>query len=130
MNIFLIDGLGAMLSTIGLIVILGNQTAFGISINTLYPFLCLGIMYSCNSMRCYFFKPLKLQMNLQIVAILNLVYLGAVIILIFKKLSTLTKYGIAYFIIEAIIILSISAYEFKIIKRLQANAVRSHPLPA
>lgn len=113
--LFLIDGLGALLSAFLLgVVLIYFQDYIGMPKKTLYFLAAIPCFFALYDFVIYFWKPKKWQTFLLIIAILNLIYCCISIRLLFYHLPQLTYLGIAYFINELIIVVTLAIIEFKV----------------
>ena len=114
--IFLIDGIGAMISALFL-----GFMAFIYNISKMpeqHLFLLVGIagLLAIYSMTTYYLAPFNWKKYLSIIAIANSFYGGLTIFLLNKNMDSLSLIGKVYFIGELIIIAFLVAYEFKLLK--------------
>jgi hypothetical protein len=113
-QLFLIDGLGALLTAFLLGTVLTTfQSLFGMPINVLFLLAAIAVVYAVYS----FFNHFRMQKNwkvyMKIIAIANFAYCLLTIGLMIFFCQELTTLGFAYFIIEAFIILSLATLEFR-----------------
>lgn len=114
-RIFLIDGLGALLTTISLGFILPKlENVFGMPTNILHLLATIAFVFATYSLiNAYnFFK--NWRMLLKIIAFSNLFYCLLTLIVIFIFYNELTNFDILYFSIEILIILFLVIKEFKL----------------
>lgn len=116
-SIFLLDGLGALVSAIMLGLVLPMlQHLIGMPTNILYYLAMAAVAFAIYSFSCSIIVPKKWRTFLKIIAYVNLTYCIVSILLVFNFYSQLTKLGIAYFTIEKIIVIYIAMLELKIAK--------------
>jgi K+ transporter len=115
-NIFIIDGIGAFLSTLCLVCIIYFEELFGIPKSNLYLLVTLGFLFSVYSITCHYLALSNWRKYLKIIAVLNTVYCLLTFLLLLKNLNNLTKAGYFFFFLELIIILTLVSYEFRIAK--------------
>ena len=112
-RLFLIDGIGAVVSSICLgIVLVRFQAYIGMPINVLYILALIAGIFAIYSWTCYlvYFRS---GINLKIIGRLNLLYsltTGLLVIIYFEKLTFL---GLSYFIGEITILWILAFYELR-----------------
>lgn len=118
--LFLLDGLGALLSIflLGLILPL-FQSTIGMPLTTLYFLAAIPVFFVIYDFYCYFKKVQPWQQYLYFIAIANVIYCIISIGMLAIHWQFLSAWGISYFIIEIIIVLSIALWELKFSKNLQ-----------
>lgn len=113
-QLFLLDGVGALVSAFCLGVLLVYFNALiGMPVKCLYFLAGLACCFACYSLGCYFLKPPNWQVFLKGIATLNFLYCLLSLGLMFYFFTQLTIWGIAYFIIEKVIVLGLVYIEFK-----------------
>ena len=113
-KLFLIDGIGALVSILFLgVVLVWLEDMIGMSKNVLYLLASLPIFFAIYSFCCYFFLKRIWKPFLKGIAVLNLLYCFLTIGLLFFFDHNLTFLGWTYFIIELIILGVLIAIEFK-----------------
>ncbi|WP_408024430.1 hypothetical protein [Tenacibaculum sediminilitoris] len=121
-KLFLIDGLGAVLSAFLLGVILVNfESVIGIPPSTLYSLAIFPIIFTFYDFYCYQKAYNSLKPFLKGIAILNLLYCCFSIGLVFYHFKTITSVGWIYILIEVLIIITLSIIELTVAKRLIKN---------
>ena len=110
-NIFLIDGAGAFLSAVFLWALAQWEAFFGMPAAILYRLLPLPMIFIVYDLTCFVLKPDNWQRCLKGIAWANLLYGILTISLVWRHSSSLTSWGMAYFIAEAIIIGILVAWE-------------------
>lgn len=115
-NIFLIDGFGALISTVLLYVLSLYEKWFGMPANVCNWLMVITTIFTINSFISYCINLTKWEKLLKIVAIGNIFYCLITVLLLHINFKSLTKLGIAYFIGEIIIIISLSIYELRLTK--------------
>lgn len=114
-SIFLVDGLGALLSTMLLIIVAGLETFFGMPAKILYQLVPLTTMFAAYSLAAYFLRPVKWQLFLLPIAVANILYSCLTLFLVFYCFTELTKLGIAYFLGEILVIVFLAIIELRLI---------------
>lgn len=113
-NIFLIDGIGAIISALFLGVILVHfQELIGMPKYLLYFLAVFPIFFAFYSFGCYFFLKKKLNSFLKGIAVLNLLYACLTISILLFYEHHLSFLGYTYFIIEVLILAILIRLEFK-----------------
>jgi len=118
-KLFLIDGLGALLSAFLLgVVLVRLEHVFGIPVKTLYilAFLpCIFVIYDF-----YFFLRFKENQKYFLIgiAIMNLIYAFISLGLAFQHSLEITLFGWTYIIVEVLIIISLVTIELKTASKL------------
>ncbi|MGG6232245.1 hypothetical protein [Tenacibaculum sp. SDUM215027] len=121
-KLFLIDGLGAILSAFLLGVVLVNfESIIGIPPSTLYLLAVLPIFFAVYDFYCYQKTDNSLKPFLRGIAILNLLYCCLSIGVAFYHFKTITSIGWGYILVEVSIIIILSIVELTIAKRLTKN---------
>ncbi len=111
--LFLIDGVGALLTAFMLGAVLTNfEEYFGMPQNILYYLSGIALIFSIYSLSCFAFNFKNLKLLLKIIIFANLFYCflsAALVFFLFDKLTTL---GIIYFVLELIVIIVLVIFEF------------------
>ena len=113
-SIFLLDGIGAFVSTLLLLIVGYFDEVFGIPINLLYQLLPIAIFCTLFSLTVYFLYPAKWKRFLLSIGIVNILYCCLTFVSIIFYYDSLTILGVAYFSIEIFIILLLSSIELSI----------------
>ncbi|MFK7811754.1 MAG: hypothetical protein AB8B59_04615 [Maribacter sp.] len=113
-NLFLIDGIGALVSIFFLgFVLVWLEDKIGMPINVLYILAGLPVFFALYSFSCYFFLKKNWKPFLKGIAILNLLYCFLTIGLLFFYDHKLTFLGWLYFTLELLVIVIIAGIELK-----------------
>ena len=112
-TLFLIDGLGGVLSTLCLIGILYFDAFSGMPESSLYLFITIGSCCAVYSLSCYVYKPEKWRKYLKLSAAANLFYCVLTAIAVEQHADRLTLTGYSYFIAEIIVIVILALCEFR-----------------
>ena len=115
-TIFLVDAIGAIVSTLLLILLAKYEGLFGMPVKIIYGLMPITTLFSIYSLTLYFLNLDQWKLFLRVIAIANLMYSCLTIYLIYTNFDYLTKIGIAYFISEVMVIVVLSIYEFKLSK--------------
>ncbi len=118
-KLFLMDGVGAVLSAILLgIVLVRLESFFGIPHSTLYFLASLPLLFTIYDFYCYQKDSINLNRSLKIIAIVNLMYCCLSIGLSFYHIETITGLGWVYILSEVMIIFLLAFFELKIAGKL------------
>lgn len=119
-NIFLLDGLGGLLTGIFLIVVLPYfQDAIGLPINVLYALGAIGVCYGIYSLSCFRFVQSNFGVWLKVIVLANLIYCVVIAGVVTFFLEEMTLIGIGYFAIEVLVILALVFVEIRILLRIE-----------
>ncbi|PXY46306.1 hypothetical protein [Flavobacterium hydrophilum] len=117
-NIFLLDGFGALFTTLLLFFVLRTfNDFFGLSQNILEYLAALALIFSIYSVSCYFLVSDNWKLFLKIICTANILYCVLTIGLLFYHYQIISIYGIAYFLGEIAVIAGIVFLEIKTIKQ-------------
>lgn len=117
-KLFLIDGLGAMLSAVLLgVVLVKLERVFGIPPATLYLLAAFPILFAIYDLFSYRQENDKTGPLLRGIAIMNLLYCCLSIGLALYHIETVTAWGWAYIITEISIIITLAVIELRIANR-------------
>lgn len=114
-NLFLIDAIGAMITTVILVVILINfNHYFGIS-KTTFSYLSLFVAFLCiYSTTCFFFLKDNWVIYIRIISSANLLYCLFTLGLMIFNHAELTIIGLIYFLVEMAIIIGLVYIELSV----------------
>ena len=116
-SIFLMDGLGAAITTILLVVVLKRHNEyFGMPQDILTIISILALILSIYSFSCFAFSKSNLPKLLKIIIVANLIYCFLTLNLVIYFSNQLTIFGLLYFVGEILIICSLVMIELKILK--------------
>lgn len=119
--LFLIDGIGAALTSCALYFVLGkNFPLFGMPVNVLTYLSLVGLIYCAYSFTCYFFLRSYWTFFLRLIAILNILYCLVTFTLVIKFFSDLTQLGLIYFIWETFNIVLLVFLELKVANKIKS----------
>jgi hypothetical protein len=113
-QVFLADGLGALLSTILLFVVASFVSVFGMPKNVLYTLMVVPIVFAAYSLSIYLINPKKWKSFLAPVAIANILYCCLTLMLVFYYFDRLSVLGVACFFIEILVIISLAVFELRL----------------
>ncbi len=124
-NIFLLDSIGALLTTVILLVLLKtNNDFFGMPNNIL---ACLTGMAAClciYSTTCYFFVAKNHSPFIVAIGIANLMYCLLTIGWVISHYRQLTFIGITYFSLECIIIMLLACLELQVVNKINKKTAK------
>jgi hypothetical protein len=112
-QIFMIDGIGAILSASILLIISLLSDYIGLSSFTLQCLSLFAFLLATYSWTMFWIRPQRWVPRLRIVSIFNFIYCAITLMLVMLHWSTITKLGIAYFIIEKLIVIPLAILEWK-----------------
>lgn len=114
-QLFLLDGLGAVLSAFLLgVVLVRLESYFGIPVSTLYILAALPVFFAVFDAFCYYKGADRYGSLLKVIAIVNLLYCCLSLGFAFFHFEKITYLGWGYIIIEVLIVLAIARLEFQV----------------
>jgi len=116
-QIFLVDGLGALLSFSLLVVLAQAESFFGMPQQILYRLLPLPVIFCIYSLSCYWLNPIRWKVFLSIIATANMLYCCLTLWLMYTYFHQLTIWGILYFLNEKLVVTTLSVFEFELVRR-------------
>lgn len=121
-RLFMLDGMGAILSAFLLgIVFVELESVFGIPRPTLYFLALLSLfIFSCD----IYYSKVKIVNDspfLRAIALMNLTYSFISIGMVIYYFNKVTYLGVAYILIEVLIIISLAIIELKVARNLNSN---------
>lgn len=116
-RIFLIDALGAMLSTLLLFILSLHETTFGMPPWVIYQLIPIPFLLVLYSLTVYLLKPIRWNLFLRIIATANLIYCLVTLFLVIQFMVDLTLYGKIYFVTEMVLIIILSIFELSISRK-------------
>lgn len=113
-KLLLIDGLGALLSAFLLGVVLVRwEHIFGMPSKVLYPLAAIAGVFAVYSLSCHWFLTQNHRPFLKGIAIANLLYCCLTLGLVVYCYPQLMALGVAYFLVEIMIVCSLAIVELK-----------------
>lgn len=113
-KLFLVDSLGALVSALMLgLVLTSFETSFGMPKNILYVLAALACLFSVYSMVCFLANIKNRGPYLKFIAIVNLLYCALTLALVIYFFQQLTPLGVAYFLLEIIIVVTLAIIEWR-----------------
>ena len=117
-NIFLLDGVGALVSAFSIGVVLTTyQPLIGMPLSILYLLAGLAVGFAGYSLTRYKFADLTKPIWLKGIIFLNLFYCCLSLFFVVTKFQLLTNLGLAYFLLEKLIVLFIVGLEWRVLNR-------------
>ncbi len=117
-NIFLLDGFGALLTTLLIFFVLRTfNDFFGLSKSILGYLAALALVFSIYSILCYFLVSDNWKSFLKIICIANIFYCVLTFGVVIFNYQNISILGIIYFLGEIIVIVRVVYLEITIIKR-------------
>lgn len=114
--LFLIDGLGALLTAFFLFVILRTfNEYFGMPQTTLTYLSLIAVIFCLYSITCFFLLSDNWKPFLRVISIANLLYCILTLGLVIYNYQSVTLLGITYFLAEIIVICGLVFVELKTI---------------
>ncbi len=111
-RLFLIDGIGAVVSAIFLgVVLVQVEVYIGMPKTVLYVLASLACLYAIYSLSCSFFLPANWRPFLKGIALANLLHCGLTLGLVIYFYQKLTVLGITYFLLEMMIVVGLVVLE-------------------
>ena len=115
-KLFLIDGLGALLTAVLLLTILARyEDRFGMPRNVVYFLSAVAFTYAIYSFCCSVLAKRSWFIYLRIIAIANIMYCCLTFGLMIYFFQVLTILGLVYFSLEIVVISCLVFLEFKVI---------------
>jgi hypothetical protein len=113
--IFLIDSLGALLTTLLLFGVLRNlEDYFGMPKTTLTFLSAIAACFCFYSTTCFLFLNGKWTLFIRIISITNLLYCVLTLRLLFVHYTQLTTLGVTYFLVEIAIVCGLVIFEVSV----------------
>jgi hypothetical protein len=113
-HIFLTDGLGALVSTVSLVVVASLETLFGMPKAVLFKLMPIAAVLMACSLSCYLIQPKSWTFCLTLIAIANILYSCVIAALVLYHFHKLTALGVTYFFIEILILIFLSGIELRL----------------
>lgn len=112
--LFLVDGIGAALTGSILLTIQKRYVQhIGMPPAILAVFSLIAFVFAGYSIFCFFFVTKNPEPFLAAIAIANFAYCASTVLMVIRHYPVLTALGLAYFIIELLIIFSLAVFEWK-----------------
>ena len=118
-TIFLIDGIGAVVSVLLLGVVLpALRDLIGMPVDILYLMCVVPLVYLVYDACCFWLVNHRDPKWLRAIILANLAYCVVTAILVVGHFGDLTIWGVAYFLAELVVILSLVVYERRVFVRI------------
>jgi len=112
-QIFLIDGMGALLSAILLCVVQYYKEVFGVPDAMFQLLIPFQVLFACYSFTCLLSKSGKQKILLTVIIICNVLYALYSLLLVYLNADQLSTIGIIYFMLEILVILLLVSLELR-----------------
>lgn len=117
-KIFLLDGIGALLTSLLLLLVVRNKTElFGVLPSVCVKLSVIAFVFCVYSLTCYFLAREKWRSLLKVIAFANIAYCVTTVLLLANLYERLTPVTYTYFSIELGIITGLSIAEFRLASR-------------
>ncbi len=114
-KLFILDGLGALLSAFLLgVVLVQLESYFGIPRNTLYFLAFLPCLFVVYDLFCYWRVEQNIGFFLKVIAVINVLYCCLSIGFAFYHMERITALGWGYILIEILIVLAVAFVEWRV----------------
>lgn len=118
-SLFLIDGIGALISAFLLgVVLVQFQPLFGMPVEALYILAALPVGFALYDAICYWGIKGNPSFFLKGIALINIGYCGLSVAFLSQHHESLTVLGWLYFVGELLIVLFLSGVEWQVAKRV------------
>lgn len=125
-SLFLIDGLGALISSFLLGILIPQWLDFfGIPMQVLSLLATLPIFFACFDFLSYLMNSNRVRHHLRIISGLNLAYCIISLSLAFYHMDTLTPWGWAYLVSELVLVFLLSHLEYKTSESIELSDEKS-----
>lgn len=126
-TLFLVDGLGAALTTFSLFFVLRPYyDFFGMPVNILTYLSVMGLIYCAYSMSCYFLLKNYWAPYLRIIGISNFLYCILTMTFLYSYYNNLTRIGLTYFLAEILIIVLLVYLELRVANMLRIKKWKTY----
>lgn len=120
--IFLIDGIGASITALALLLILPHlPEVFTMPVNILYFLGTIALLFAAYSLGNYFAKLSKVKLLISIIAFANLAYCLFSVFIMLQLGDRLSSMDVVYFVGEVMIISALAIFELKVAKDIQVQ---------
>lgn len=114
-RIFLVDGLGALLSSALLLLLIAPfETYFGMPQQIVFILGAVAFVLMSYSFTCYSIKSAKWRTHLKFIIAANIVYAFITITLVFIYFDQLTSLGLLYFLLELFVLMVLVYLELQV----------------
>jgi len=123
-NIFLIDGIGAIVTALLLSQVLARfEAIFGMPPQILYILASIAACFAVYSLACHFRVKENRSPFLKGIAVANTLYCIITLGLVIYLRESLTWLGITYFLAEIVVVMSVARLEFIVINKSTSRAM-------
>lgn len=120
-RLFLIDGVGAVISVILLgIVLVEFEQIFGIPRQILYFLAIFPCIYAIYDFFCLAKEPIRIGAFLKAIAVMNLCYSFLSVGLAIYRYGDLTIFGWIFIVLENLTVVTLAYVEYKVAKKLSS----------
>lgn len=114
-RIFLVDGIGALLSAVLLLLLLAPlETFFGMPRLIVFILAGIAVLLMCGSLACYFIKPNNWRTSLKLIIAANISYACTTLTLVLIYNDQLTVWGWLYFLLEVMVLAVLATLELQV----------------
>jgi len=116
-NVFLLDGLGAIVSALLMgLVIAQFVSFFGLPQKAAYFLTAFPVVYMFYSLSCHFRLPENWKPYLKMIIIANILYCFVSLGVVFYHFNELTTYGLVYLLLEKFVVLIVIVLELRVLR--------------
>jgi len=120
-KVFLLDGMGALVSVLILGFILPHfQKYIGMPLDVLYLLMFFAVFFCFYSLNCYWREIPKPLMCMRLIVFCNSLYCLFTIFMTIKYFEKLTPLGFWYFFVDIIVIAGLVVYEWQYLRKWKA----------
>jgi hypothetical protein len=116
-TLFLIDGLGALVSAALLSLMALMPHIAGMPASILWPLALIAVLFAVYSLSCYALRPRRQPLLLALIAIANLSYCALTFWFVRAHYAGLTALGLCYFVGEMAILVALAGFELTMAKK-------------
>jgi len=114
-TLFLVDGLGAVLTTFNLFFVLSHFHPYiGMPVHVLNYLSIIGLVFMVYSFACFLLLKGNWTPYLRAISIGNLTYCVLTMALVYLYLNQLTRLGVLYFVLEIVVIFLVVYVELRV----------------
>lgn len=114
-QLFLIDGIGALVSALFLgLILVQLKTYIGMPVQILYLLALLALVFAIYSFSCHLASPKRWRFFLKLIALINSSYCLLTLVLVVRNYDSLTLLGLTYFVVEMLVILMLVKVEWRV----------------
>lgn len=118
-QVFLVDGVGALISALFLgLILIKHQPVIGLPESALYFLASFPVLFAVYDFFCFAFLKLKARALLKGIAYANLCFCLTSLIVTLFHFQLITFLGLLYILIEVFIVAGLAFTELRIAKRL------------